>query len=110
MTPENKIKRTEIIKKIGQAEKKGNILRIRELGQELMSLEEMPVEKRRRGTFDLTVPEYWSYYMSGFQDNQIADICDVAPSTIAKFKIRNNIKTPRGLRTRIPQEVIDAGY
>lgn len=110
MTPENKIKRTEIIKKIGQAEKKGDILRIRELGQELMSLEEMPVRENKRGILDLTISEYWGYHISGFTDNEIAYICDVAPSTISKFKTRNNIRTYREVVAHLPQQVIDAGF
>ncbi|EUJ23450.1 hypothetical protein MFLO_15910 [Listeria floridensis FSL S10-1187] len=84
MSPENKMKRKEIIKKIGEAEVRQDLYTIKKLGKQLIELETFN-ERKIYTVLDLTVKEYWGYRHNDFSDAQIADICDVHPNTLKKF-------------------------
>ncbi|HCW3194928.1 TPA: hypothetical protein OXD26_001772 [Listeria monocytogenes] len=91
MKAENKLKRTEIIKQIGDAEDGGDFAEIARLGAGLMALEEAEEkELKTRNKIELTVNEYLKYKET-FTDLEIAEICDVHYKTVYLFKKRHGL-------------------
>ncbi|MGJ8731413.1 hypothetical protein ACRW9N_13290 [Listeria aquatica] len=109
MTPENKVKRKEIIKRIGEAEDAHEVTTIVQLGRQLAELETFN-ERKVYTVLDLTVQEYWSYRQDGFLDEQIADICDVHPSTLKNLKKKNRIMPGKFVVGHCPREMKALGY
>ncbi|EIM2068736.1 hypothetical protein D1X54_00440 [Listeria monocytogenes] len=91
MKAENKLKRTEIIKQIGDAEDGEDFAEIVRLGADLMALEEAEeTELKTRNKIELTVNEYLKYKET-FTDLEIAEICDVHYKTVYLFKKRHGL-------------------
>ncbi|MFS0819652.1 hypothetical protein ABC382_22545 [Lysinibacillus sp. 1P01SD] len=100
-------KRIEILKKIDALQQKcscetaieihncPNCKRIAMLGQKLLRLvskrkDSKPVDRRK---FKMTKSEYLSMKDKGFTDKEIAEMCNVIPCTISKWKMANGIVT-----------------
>lgn len=105
MTPENKVKRKEIIRKIWQAEMKEDFSEIETLGMQLMFLEEPDLEKNVWNEMTLTPEEYREYCNKGFSDSEIALICEVSLPAIYKFRKKYGIKAQRKLNDTDKAEI-----